>query len=149
MITDIIIGTMLGDSKMEFSNVGTARYIYELSIKHKEYLDFVFCLFKDFTVNEPKEYKHYDKRTEKSTVSYRGNYCSPNPSEASDWVSNNYRYPSHTRRTFPVILTRDLSLCSRVKIHLVRLLRLCSIPLLRCFILESLIVDVLLKYYHL
>lgn len=54
MITDIIIGTMLGDSKMEFSNVGTARYIYELSIKHKEYLDFVFSLFKYFTVNEPK-----------------------------------------------------------------------------------------------
>lgn len=72
MIKDVIIGTLLGDSKMEFTrSTGTARFIYELSIKHKTYLDFVYTIFKDYTVKEPKEYKHYDKRTDKSTTSYR------------------------------------------------------------------------------
>jgi len=68
---DIIVGTMLGDAKMEFSNSGKARYIYELSAKHKEYLFSVFALFTGLVNREPKEHQHYDKRRDKHTTSIR------------------------------------------------------------------------------
>jgi hypothetical protein len=71
LLTDIIVGTMLGDAKMEFSNKGNARFIYELSAKHKEYLCSVFASFTGLVSKEPLEHKHFDKRTGNSTTSIR------------------------------------------------------------------------------
>lgn len=71
LLKDIIIGTLLGDAKMEFSQSGKARFIYELSSKHKSYLLSVHELFANHVDKEPQEYLHFDKRTGKSTTSIR------------------------------------------------------------------------------
>lgn len=70
-LKDIIVGTLLGDAKMTFSNIGNAAYIYEQGALHKEFLFFVFGLFGTYVGKQlPVEYNRVDKRTGKTHTSY-------------------------------------------------------------------------------
>jgi hypothetical protein len=70
-LKDIIVGTLLGDSKMTFSNLGNAAFVYELGALHKEFLFFVFGLFGAYISKQlPVEYNRLDKRTGRTHTSY-------------------------------------------------------------------------------
>ena len=63
----IIVGSLLGDAKLEFGKT-KARFIYELTIKHKDFLYDMADIF-DNWVHVIKNYNHFDKRTSLSTSS--------------------------------------------------------------------------------
>lgn len=70
-LEDVVIGTLLGDAKLTFSDLGNAAYVCEQGDLHKDYIDSLFKLFKDYTKNDSlTEYTRVDKRTDKVTVSY-------------------------------------------------------------------------------
>ena len=57
---EIIVGLMLGDGCLETQNEGrTYRLKVEQSLKHKEYVDWLYKNFKDFTLSEPKINKKF------------------------------------------------------------------------------------------
>lgn len=70
-LQDVIVGTLLGDAKMTWSNKGNAAYIYEQGALHKEMVFFVFGLFGAYVSQVmPVEYTRVDKRNGKTNTSY-------------------------------------------------------------------------------
>lgn len=70
-LTDVIVGTLLGDAKMTFSDIGNAAYVYEQGALHKFMVYFVFGLFAVYTAKDaPVMYERVDSRTGKTHVSY-------------------------------------------------------------------------------
>lgn len=68
---DIIVGTLLGDSKVVPNKNKTASIVFEQSITHKLYLDSLFLKMKDLNnQSEIKEQKRFDKRYNKVNISY-------------------------------------------------------------------------------
>lgn len=71
-IKDVLIGIILGDAHIsKRSLTANSRLIYAQTMKHKEYFDLVYNLFKPFCVtNYIPQYKEMkDKRTKKTYTS--------------------------------------------------------------------------------
>lgn len=68
---DILVGTLLGDSKLVFSNFTNAAFACEQGLLHKNYLFSLFSVFKDLcTITDPVERVFFDKRYGKNYISY-------------------------------------------------------------------------------
>jgi hypothetical protein len=68
---DVIVGTMLGDSKLVFSQFDRASFACEQSQTHKDYLYSLFEIFKNHcAMTEPTKYSKFDKRYNKTYISY-------------------------------------------------------------------------------
>jgi ubiquinol-cytochrome c reductase cytochrome b subunit len=68
---DIIIGTLLGDSKIVANKNKTASIVFEQSSSHKLYLESLFLELKDLiNQSEIKKQKRLDKRYNKINISY-------------------------------------------------------------------------------
>lgn len=62
-LKDIIIGTSLGDLFIEKTSInGNARLIFRQSIIHKEYLEHLFYLFKNYTHREKLSKSSHNKK---------------------------------------------------------------------------------------
>lgn len=71
-IKDILVGTILGDARINFSNyLSKASFYFEQGLVHKEYLYFIFGYLCQYaTSDKPQHRKYVDKRSGKETESY-------------------------------------------------------------------------------
>lgn len=74
---DIVFGTLLGDASLSFSrtsslpNISTASFIYDLGLLHKDIVLLVAAVLSQYAVAAPRQYGHFDKRSGKTTTSFR------------------------------------------------------------------------------
>lgn len=69
-LVDVIVGTLLGDAKMTFSDLGAA-FICEQGSPNKAYLAHLFDLFKEYCDKiAPVEYSRLDVRYDKTNTSW-------------------------------------------------------------------------------
>lgn len=70
-VTDILVGTILGDSRVNFTSFSSASFYFEQGMKHKEYLYYIFGLLSIYANStEPKHRIFVDSRTGKQNESY-------------------------------------------------------------------------------
>lgn len=68
---EILVGLMLGDGHLETQNNGrTYRLKIEQSIKHKEYVDWLFQEFNEWVMTHPQEKNQQDKKRGKEYHKY-------------------------------------------------------------------------------
>jgi hypothetical protein len=70
-IKEVLVGTILGDARMNFVSFNNAGFYFEQVMKHKEYLYYLFGMLVMYANNsEPVHRKYVDSRTGKQGESY-------------------------------------------------------------------------------
>lgn len=70
-IIDTLVGTILGDGRMNFTTFSNASFYFEQSINHKHYLYYLFGLLSVYANSLEPHYRRYvDGRTGRITESY-------------------------------------------------------------------------------
>lgn len=69
-LKEILVGLLLGDASIKLNKSEINCYVtFEQSLKHKEYLLYLYQLFESYAHKEPTEYKRFDKRHNKENIS--------------------------------------------------------------------------------
>lgn len=70
-IIDVLVGTILGDSRMNFTSFNSASFYFEQGIKHKQYLFYLFGLLSVYANSLNPHFRQFvDSRTGVTSESY-------------------------------------------------------------------------------